>query len=111
VSNNTAAPRTVEVQMARHITERRHSTFTAQVPVEMLTDPRYFDQTHEAATGAFDQWMCDNGTESDVEYGEDGRGDDLYFEVDGIAGGNPDAWFDARAVEQIADELREAVNA
>lgn len=73
---------TVTVQMHRHRTHRRHSTFIAQVPLEFLTDPLYFT-AHGEATGNLDQWMCDNGEEVNVDYSDDGNPDaeDLSYEV------------------------------
>lgn len=50
----------IKVEMSRHFTERRHSTWTARVPVEMLSDPTYFNASG-IPTSSFDQWMCDNG--------------------------------------------------
>ena len=76
---------TVRVEMGRHRSIRLHSTFTADVPVEMLTDATYFDEFGNP-TSAFDQWMCDNGDESGVVRGDDGRGDDLDYEVETIDG-------------------------
>lgn len=77
-----AEQQTHRVVMERHRDERRHSTFTADVPLGILTDPVYFDEWGEATT-AFDQWMCDNGHESGVEHTEpdDHDDEDLFFEA------------------------------
>jgi hypothetical protein len=52
------------ITMERHLDVRRHSTWTADVPDEMIKDPQFFDDGR--ATSRFDQWMCDNGKESRV---------------------------------------------
>ena len=84
----------IKVEMSRHFTERRHSTWTARVPVEMLSDPTYFNASG-IPTPSFDQWMCDNGVESNVSYSSDGRvDDDLNYEVDQIGGDDPWEWFE-----------------
>ena len=72
----------VEVVMERHLTHRRHSTWVAHVPTSMLTDTTYFTEFGEP-TPAFDQWMCDNGEETQIEYSEDGNPDveDLNYEL------------------------------
>ena len=74
-----------QVVMGRHRTHRRHSTFKATIPIEMLNDRTYFTEFGEA-TPDFDQWICDNGQEFDVEYDDDGNPDveDLSYEVDQI---------------------------
>ena len=84
----------IKVEMSRRFTERRHSTWTAHVPVEMLSDPTYFDASG-IPTSSFDQWMCDNGVESNVDYSSDGRMDgDLNYEVEEIGGDDPWEWFE-----------------
>jgi hypothetical protein len=82
---------TTEVVMSRHRYVREHSTFTAQVPVHWLKDGRYFEEDG-TPTSDFDQWMCDNGTESNVAHDEaDEEG--LSYEIERIDVGfmdNPD---------------------
>lgn len=94
----TPASQTVEVRMSRHRTLRRHSTWRADVPVEMLTDPTYIDPFGEA-TSAFDQWMCDNGDESAVQFSDDERTEDLGWEVEVIDDKPADRWI-ANAFER-----------
>jgi len=57
----------IRVRMARHINVREHSTWTAHIPVSMLDDPTYFSEDGEP-TSAFDQWMCDTGDQTQIEY-------------------------------------------
>lgn len=73
---NTTTP----VAMIRHVTVRQHSTWRADVPTEMLTDPKFFD-AEGFPTAAFDQWMCDHGDESNVEY-DSVDDDDLVYETE-----------------------------
>ncbi len=71
-----------QVTMERHRTHRRHSTFVATVDLLMLDDRRYFTEFGEP-TPEFDQWICDNGVEKDVEYSDDGNPsvEDLNYEI------------------------------
>jgi hypothetical protein len=75
------------VVMERHLTHRRHSTWTADVPLELVVDAHYFDAEGNA-TPDFDLWMQEHGEESDIDYTADGNPDveDLSFEVIRIDG-------------------------
>lgn len=72
----------IEVIMERHYTHRRHSTWTANIPVTWLEDGRYFTEEQEA-TKEFDEWITTHGTETNVEYTEDGDPtvEDLHYDV------------------------------
>jgi hypothetical protein len=67
--------------MFRHVNVRQHSTFDADVPTEMLEDSTYFDEDDDP-TPAFDEWMQENGVESNIEHDEVDEDDDLWFDVD-----------------------------
>lgn len=73
---------TVEMEHLRHRNVRIHEVYRVDVPVAMLSDPRYFDQEFEAATSAFDQWVCDNyGPSSSDHENLDPGFEDLHFEA------------------------------
>ena len=82
----------VKVEMTRSRNIRIHSTWTADVPEEMLSDPTYFDD-NGYPTPDFDQWMCDNGTEADAD-GPSPDNDDLDYEVATIDGEDAKDYFD-----------------
>lgn len=70
---------TTVVAMARHLNLREHSTWVADVPLTMLHDPRYFDEDGDP-TADFDQWMCDNGEQEEVESSPCDE-DELFYEI------------------------------
>lgn len=71
---------TRSLTLIRHVNVRRHTRFFAEVPEAMLSDRRYFDEDNEP-TPDFDQWMCDNGVQGDIEY-DDIDNDELSYELD-----------------------------
>lgn len=75
---------TVKVEMTRSRDIRITSTWTADVPEEMLSDATYFDE-FGFPTPDFDQWMCDNGTEG-ARGGSTPNAEDLYYELLTIEG-------------------------
>jgi len=98
----------VKVEMTRSRNIRIHSTWTADVPEEMLSDPTYFDD-NGYPTPDFDQWMCDNGTEADAD-GPSPDNDDLDYEVATIDGEDAWVYFDRLGtVRDIASDAKPGV--